>query len=251
MNQFPAPSSETLGTPLGEASPMRLLWTFMGASRPYTWFAGGSEVLAGLLLVWRRTSTLGAMIAAGVMTNVVLLNFCYDVPVKLFSAHLLVTALLILLPHGKDIFGFFFSNQPTNRRCLNPPFTNPKTIWLHRIGKLIAVVFCVAVPFYQHLKTEWSRPLPADDESKGWATVQLKRYPFAMGGGEGVTDTLQVSRQNKSSLRGTFKLKEDDGSFVLLQGFDEFDRELQFAISEDDQLELKAKSDFNRSEESK
>jgi len=175
---------------------------------------------------------------------------------------------LILLPHGKDIFGFFFSNQPTNRRCLNPPFTNPKTIWLHRIGKLIAVVFCVAVPFYQHLKTEWSsqptspawfgeyvveehlvdgEPLPADDESKGWVTVQLKRYPFAMGGGEGVTDTLQVSRQNKSSLRGTFKLKEDDGSFVLLQGFDEFDRELQFAISEDDQLELKAKSDSNTS----
>jgi hypothetical protein len=46
---------------------------------------------------------IGALIAAAVMTNVVMLNMSYDVPVKLFSMQLLLCALLILLPHVRRV----------------------------------------------------------------------------------------------------------------------------------------------------
>src|SRR5262249_24545008 len=96
--QFQAPSGVRLLEPFGQSSPMGLLWTFMGFSTAYTFFAGASEVLGGVLLLWRRTTTLGAMVSAAVLFHIVMLNFCYDVPVKLYSAHLFLMAVLLLLP---------------------------------------------------------------------------------------------------------------------------------------------------------
>lgn len=96
--QFPAPSAARFDERLGEMSPMGMLWTFQGASQPYTMFGGFCEALAATLLLWRRTATLGALVAAAVLTNVVMLNFCYDVPVKLYSSQLLTIAILIAYP---------------------------------------------------------------------------------------------------------------------------------------------------------
>jgi len=38
----------------------------MGASEPYTMFVGFKEMIGGILLFPRRTSTLGALISVGV-----------------------------------------------------------------------------------------------------------------------------------------------------------------------------------------
>jgi hypothetical protein len=97
-SQFPRPPVSRLLQPFGDASPMGVLWTFMGASAPYTIFAGLSELVAGLLLVFRRTASLGALVAVPVLINVVMLNYCYDVPVKLFSTHLLAIAVYLAVP---------------------------------------------------------------------------------------------------------------------------------------------------------
>ena len=56
-----------------------------GAPAP-TWFGyliGGIEVLGGILLLYRRTALAGTLFSAFVIANVVIYNFCYDVPVKL------------------------------------------------------------------------------------------------------------------------------------------------------------------------
>ena len=95
-NQFPAPSLDRLIQPFGNASPMGILWTFMGASVPYVIFTGLGEMLGGLLLTMRRTALIGALVSAGVMTQVAVLNFCYDVPVKIYSTLLLFEALVII-----------------------------------------------------------------------------------------------------------------------------------------------------------
>ena len=96
--QFPFPGGWKLEEPLGQMSPMGVLWNFMGYSTPYNVFAGGMECLGGVLLLSRRTTVLGALVAMATMTNVVALNFCYDVPVKLYSTELLVAAIVLLFP---------------------------------------------------------------------------------------------------------------------------------------------------------
>ena len=45
-SQFPAPTLDRLMQSYGDSSPMGLLWTFMGASEPYTMFVGAAEMIA-------------------------------------------------------------------------------------------------------------------------------------------------------------------------------------------------------------
>ena len=59
------------------------------------WAVGVVELLGGVLLTCRRTRLLGALVVLGVMANVVMLNFCYDVSVKLHSSHLLAMTLFV------------------------------------------------------------------------------------------------------------------------------------------------------------
>ena len=96
--QFPPPSSYRLTEQVGDMSPMGLLWTFMGFSPAYEVFTGAVEVLAGLLLTTRRTTLLGALVAIAAMTQVFVLNMCFDVPVKLYSFHYLVMAFFLAAP---------------------------------------------------------------------------------------------------------------------------------------------------------
>lgn len=100
LQQFPSLSHDRLMQTYGDSSPMGLLWTFIGYSAPYQIFGGAVEMLGGFLLLARRTTPLGAIVIVIVMTNVVLLNFCYDVPVKLYSSHLLLIASYLFVPHA-------------------------------------------------------------------------------------------------------------------------------------------------------
>jgi hypothetical protein len=79
------PTLERLVEPWGEFSPMGVLWSFMGFSTVYQIFTGIGEVLGSFLLVLRRTTTLGALLLCAVLSNVVLLNYTFDVTVKLYS----------------------------------------------------------------------------------------------------------------------------------------------------------------------
>jgi hypothetical protein len=113
QTQFPFPMLEKLTQPLGEMSPMGLLWTFMGFSYPYNVFSGLGEVVGGGLLFFRRTTTLGALILVGVVGHIVMLNFSYDVPVKLFSSMLLAMAIFLLVPDLKRLLDVLVLNRPT------------------------------------------------------------------------------------------------------------------------------------------
>ena len=109
--QFQPPRLPRLVEPYGEFSPMGVLWSFMGASLAYTIFSGCAEVTGGLLLLFRRTTTLGALVSFGVLSNVVALNFCYDVPVKLYSTNLLLMALFLAAPDLRRLFDVLVRNR--------------------------------------------------------------------------------------------------------------------------------------------
>ncbi|HEX6161050.1 MAG TPA: hypothetical protein VF111_12840, partial [Thermoanaerobaculia bacterium] len=110
--QFGTPSLDKLVQPLGDSSPMGLLWTFMGYSAGYQVFTGAAELLGGILLTIRRTALLGALMVAGVMINVVALNLCYDVPVKIYSMQLLLLAVVLTIPYLRRLLSFFVLNRP-------------------------------------------------------------------------------------------------------------------------------------------
>lgn len=141
-SQFPPPTLDRLMQTYGESSPMGLLWTFMGASEPYTMFVGFAEMISGILLFPRKTSTLGALMSIGVLSNVVALNFSYDVPVKLYSSQLLAMAIFVLLPDLRRLAHFFILNRPTENVTEQPLFRRPA--W-QRTALVVASLFLIAV----------------------------------------------------------------------------------------------------------
>ena len=141
-SQFPPPTLDRLMQSYGDSSPMGLLWTFMGASEPYTMFVGFAEMIAGILLFPRRTSTLGALMSTGVLSNVVALNFSYDVPVKLYSMHLLAMAVFLLLPDARRLANLFILNRPAE--CVREQSLFRRTVW-HRGALVFASLFVITV----------------------------------------------------------------------------------------------------------
>jgi uncharacterized membrane protein YphA (DoxX/SURF4 family) len=146
-SQFPDPSLDRLIEPFGDASPMGLLWTFMGASVSYNVFAGAGEILGGLLLTTRRTTTFGALIGIGVLGNVAMLNFSYDVPVKLFSLHLLAMAAFLLIPDLRRLAKFLVFNRPVNPTDLRPLFPWRWVDWTAAVLRTTIVVAFTGLMF--------------------------------------------------------------------------------------------------------
>jgi len=109
--QMPFPHLTQLLEPFGNFSPMGVLWSAIGSSRGYEIFAGCAETLAGTLLIFSRTTTLGALLGLFEMIDVFMLNMAYDVPVKLFSFHLILLNLFLLAPELTRLINFFIRNR--------------------------------------------------------------------------------------------------------------------------------------------
>jgi len=155
--QFISPTLGRLVEPLGEFSPMGLLWNFMGYSTAYIMFSGFAEVTGATLLLFRRTATLGAMASAAVLLNIVMLNFCYDVPVKLYSLNLMLMAIFLMAPDLGRLANLLVLNRPTSAVNLaSPPFEVRwiKPRWI-QMGALAFKIVFVGYFLYGNITEGW------------------------------------------------------------------------------------------------
>lgn len=150
-NQFAMLGDAQLNRTWGDTAPMGVVWSFIGASESYRIFGGICEVLPALLLVSRRTATLGALVSLTVMTNVAMLNYCYDVPVKLLSSHLVIISVMICTPDILRLAQFFAGNRNTLTPGLPSVWTGTWQRWTRRIIKAIVIVVAVAMPIYNNI----------------------------------------------------------------------------------------------------
>jgi hypothetical protein len=132
--QMRSPSLNRLVEPFGNFSAMGVLWTSIGAARAYEMFAGGAEMLGGILLVVPRTTTLGALICLADTIQVFMLNMTYDVPVKLVSFHLILMALFLLTPELPRLANFFFLHRAAG------PSTQPQLFGTRRANRIALAV---------------------------------------------------------------------------------------------------------------
>ncbi|MBW1294750.1 hypothetical protein [Aquimarina litoralis] len=149
--QFSAPSFYRLLETYGESSPMGLAWTFLGFSKGYNLFMGIAEVLAGLLL-FRRTTTFGAIITLMTAMNVMAVNYFFDVPVKILSTHLVIMTLFILSRDLRKVMEFLVTNKQVEKLTIIQQPTLHKGV---RIGlnvtKGLIVAYALGYGFYSTL----------------------------------------------------------------------------------------------------
>lgn len=110
-HQFYLPEPNTLYTPLGALSRDILYWSTVGSSYQYTVISGFIEILAALFLLFRRSQQLAAILATGIMCHVALINFGFDISVKVYTCFLLYLCLLLAFPAIRALFRFFVLKQ--------------------------------------------------------------------------------------------------------------------------------------------
>lgn len=162
-----------LGMRIGDLFPNHLLWWTVGASSPFETFIGSAELVGGLLLLIPRTTLLGALIAAGNMLIVFLLNMCYDVPVKLASLHFLVMALLLIAPDVPRLAGVFFFNRRVEPVRIKPLFARR---WLDRVPHMAVFLFGLWSIYtsFQHAGKMYSEHHPPRPPLYGsWSVEEL------------------------------------------------------------------------------
>jgi hypothetical protein len=174
--QMPFPMLSQLATPLGDLLPMRLSWLFIGYSTPYEAFSGVMEVLVALLLLYRRTATLGVMIATAVFTNVMMLNLCYDIPVKLYSMNLVLLCLYLLANEYRRMACFFVLNKPAAGCSVYDQPLTKKWMRVSRIVIKLAVVLLFCQTFYENLEFARSNKLVKAHKDFSPGLYEVTRY---------------------------------------------------------------------------
>jgi hypothetical protein len=141
--QFHAPTPGRLLEPFGNASPMGLAWTYMGYSTGFNYFTGFGEIACGLLLLFRKTTTFGAILGVVVAGNIVAINYCFDVPVKLLSTTLVVMCLFLLVKDAVRLTNFLLLNKPALSADITPH--RFKDRWKNTTLRVIKYLFIIYV----------------------------------------------------------------------------------------------------------
>lgn len=163
--QMPFPRLSQLIQLFGDKSPMGLAWSYIGYSSGYSAFTGWAEVIGGALLLFRRTTLLGAVVVASVMLNVMMINFFYDVPVKLYSTLLFLAAVVLVAPHAGRLLNLFLLNRPVSTATF-PRYPDTRKWWIaSRVYKTLFIVSLLVFNLMGSLEGVKSygdqRPLPA------------------------------------------------------------------------------------------
>jgi hypothetical protein len=146
--QMPHISLNQLLQPVGDQTPMGLAWKFVGFSEAYSSFSGWAEVIPGILLLFRRTTLIGALIALAVMTNVMMMNYAFDIPVKLYSTLLVVFSLIIISPNIKRLLDIFIFHR-TAQAVEYKPLFNTRGLRITRLVlKGAMLIYGIGFSFY-------------------------------------------------------------------------------------------------------
>ncbi len=145
--QFYFPEPNVLYTPLGQLSKDILFWSAIGSSYSYSVFAGLMEIIPAILLLFKRTYLLGAIIAFAVMLNVSAINFSFDISVKIFSLFLLLLCMILIAPHFKRLYFLFIYNRDITSNS-NGYFNFWRIKGLFKIIAIGAILFESLYPYY-------------------------------------------------------------------------------------------------------
>ncbi|WP_428657359.1 DoxX family protein [Runella sp.] len=227
FSQFGTVTSYRLYEQFGDMSPMGLLWTFMAFSKGYQFFTGLGEVVGGFLLFFRRTTLIGSLVLIGVMSNVVLLNFFYDVPVKIFSSLLLSMAFYLAAADLKRLMNLFFLNRPVPARTY-PLYSQKKwfkwsrivlkTLIIGGIGTVLILQGINSLKYQKSPQSAFYGPYQVKQFKRNQLDVPLTdtlRWERMFVDRRGATDIIAITNQYGMQQRIGFERNEKKKSIVL------------------------------------
>jgi hypothetical protein len=172
-SQFTILASE-LDRPMGQVSGFWLTWYYFGYSPIYGSFIALAQILAAVLLMFRKTTLLGSCIAFPVVTNIILVDVFYAIDLgALLVAMAMEGALItIFVMHRKELVDLFWTRQ----NSLFPSSSSARTVTVGKYSIRIVMVVLMATFTY-------------------WAANYNQRFPTSI---DGTWDVVQVSANHEA-----------------------------------------------------
>ena len=156
---------------MAEANGFWLTWRFFDYSYSYKFFIGLGQVAASILFLSRRTTTLAAIIFLPIISNIVYVNFAFDIGVKFFSFCYLIFAIYLLLCDFDRLNALLIRNSsfPANKILELPRYQFFSTSSF-KIIKAIFIIAIIAWPAADYFR------IPANKSNVFVGSFQVKDF---------------------------------------------------------------------------
>ncbi len=142
--QAPEPSLSHLNTPYGELAEWKIFALTLGVVPSYQAFLGLIETIAGLLLLTRRSATIGAFITVFFTGNVFMSNIAYGGGEYVYSLFLISIALYLLAYDGYRLYNLLVLGKPTAPNRYRLTFADGWQQSARLAGKVAAAVLILS-----------------------------------------------------------------------------------------------------------
>lgn len=154
--QMVLPTIGVMNTPFGDFQAQKLYWQGVGITPGYEVFLGLAEFAAGFLLLFRKTTALGAALTVVVLGNIVIANHVYDGGVHVHSFYYTILGMFILWKDFPKIWNLLVREKDSMVVHYYPAFIekwqrytrNGIKLFLH--GVFVVLFFILQVDDYIH-----------------------------------------------------------------------------------------------------
>jgi hypothetical protein len=134
-SQFTILESE-LAKPMGKVSGFWLTWYYFGFSPVYGSIVAFVQIVGAVLLAFRRTALLAALLLLPVVVNIVLIDLCFGIDLGATLVAIAIVGVLtaVVGPHAKRLLRMLVEYSPRDR-AWRPP------------AAAVAIIACIAFGF--------------------------------------------------------------------------------------------------------
>lgn len=160
------------GNELGSLDSAQLTWAFFSYSKFYNASIAFAEIFGALLLLFRRTTLLGALFLLPVLINITLIDYNYNINAKDIIAALLLMDIFLVALSFKTLIPFFIYQKSVDPKDIINRYSYNKTP--NKITKSLAIV----VVFFIAFITNYNQIKPSDsnDLAGAWKATKVINY---------------------------------------------------------------------------
>jgi hypothetical protein len=210
--------------PVGRLNGFELTWNYFGHSYAFALIIALFQIGGSVLLLFRRTTLLGAAILLPVMVNIVLINFFYDISPGAFMNSVLFSLglLFLLLLHRSALIGVFLRT--------GSDLPKPKLGFFKYLFRFLAVGCAFGLIFY------FTRLNPPTPLAGRWTVDRLIRNGDTVKANKWLTDsaawtTVYMEDYGYLSLCPNPYIYDDDRSTWARYKYDSSKQQLRLIFS--------------------
>lgn len=146
--QMPYPSLGLLNSNFGDFTAQKIYWLSVGIVPWYQVFGGVVEIAAGVMLLFRRTTTFGAVLLIAALGDITFVNYAYDGGVHVYAFYFVFLGLFLLADDLPKLYNLLILERYTVPVHDYPDFNQPALKYSRIVLKTLTFVIFIGILTY-------------------------------------------------------------------------------------------------------